>query len=196
VIDDAWLAELLERRTDAASAAHLAPALAQHFPDLDARGLVTRTLLDALDRAWERGWQPADVAHAVRRDAPAGCAPLVVALIAEHARRTDAVARAPHTWVDQLRELGADGPGESAVVATWHRGARCSPAEAWRIVLQLLFVLRSAVRLEALVPPPSRWGAARARPDHPVPDGDRALRRSAGCWPRRSRRSSPRRRRH
>ena len=89
---------------------------------LDGDGLVTRTLLDALDETWERGWQPADVAHVARRKATAGSVPLTTALIAEHARRTSAVERAPDTWVDQLRELGAlDGApsgGGTVVVVT------------------------------------------------------------------------------
>jgi hypothetical protein len=177
VDDETWLADLLRHRPDAAAAAQLAPGLARHHPDVDAGGLVTRTLLEALDEVWERGWQPADVAHAARREALAGAAPLAVALIAEHARRTDAAGRAPESWVDQLRELDALGPGDAAVVAAWQRGARRSPTEAWRIALELLGVLRGASRIEVLVPPPSRWGAARVRPDRPVADDDRALRR-------------------
>ncbi|WP_167759219.1 DUF2786 domain-containing protein [Blastococcus sp. TF02A-35] len=181
MIDEAWLADLLRHRPDAGTAAQLAPGLARHHPDVDAGGLVTRTLLGALDEVWERGWQPADVAHAARREAPAGSVPLAVALIAEHARRTDAAARAPESWVDQLKELDALGPGDAAVVAAWQRGARRSPAEAWRVVLSLLGVLRGASRIEVLVPPPSRWGAARVRTDRPVGEGDdRVLRRIRG----------------
>ena len=184
VTDDAWLARLLHDRTfvlaDADIAAELAIALVDRGVALDAGGVVSRSLSAALDETWERGWQPADVAHVARRKATAGSVPLTVALIAEHARRTSALARAPDTWVDQLRELGALGEapsGGGAVVAAWQRSERRSPAEAWRIALQLLGTLRSTARIELLVPPPSRWGAARRRADGPATGGDdRALR--------------------
>ncbi|WP_199580280.1 DUF2786 domain-containing protein [Blastococcus sp. TBT05-19] len=180
MIDETLLADLLRHRPDAAAAAQLAPGLAQRHPDVDVGGLVTRTLLEALDEVWERGWQPADVAHTARREALAGSVPLAVALIAEHARRTDAARRAPESWVDQLRELDALGPGDAAVVAAWQRSARRSPTEAWRIALELLGVLRGASRIEVLVPPPSRWGAARVRDAVAAPSDDRALRRIRG----------------
>jgi hypothetical protein len=184
VIDDVWLADLLQHRafqlTDAEVAAETATVLAAHGLRLDGDGLVTRSLLDALDETWERGWQPADVAHVARRKATAGSVPLTTALIAEHARRTSAVERAPDTWVDQLRELGALGgpaPGAGTVVTAWQRSAGRSSAEAWRIALQLLGTLRSTARIELLVPPPSRWGAARRHAHGPSNAGDdRALR--------------------
>src|SRR4051812_28313410 len=183
VIDDAWLAELLRRGsamlTDAGVASELAVTLAARDPAVDAGGAATRALLDALDETWERGWQPADVAHAARRSVTAAAVPLAVALIAEHARRTDAVSRAPDGWVQQLRELGALRPGIPEVVATWHRGLRRPPAEAWRVVLQLAGMLRTSARIEVLVPPPSQWGAARPRPAG-EPADDRVLRRIRG----------------
>jgi hypothetical protein len=185
VIDDAELAALLRHRsfllTDAGVAAELAGTLAARDPAVDAGGTTTRALLDALDETWERGWQPADVAHAARRQATAAAVPLAVALMGEHARRTDAVSRAPDLWLDQLRELGALGRADPGVVAAWHRRERRPPAEAWRIVLQLAGVLRGAARIEVLVPPPSRWGAARSRSvGAAAPGDDRVLRRIRG----------------
>jgi hypothetical protein len=185
MFDDAWLSDLLQHRAgrlvDAGVAQELAATLAEHHPAVDARGIATRELLSALDEAWERGWQPADVAHAARKDATAGSVSLAVALIGEHARRTDAAARAPDAWVDQLRELSALSPGDPAVVAAWCRAERRSPAEAWRIVLLLVGMLRCAARLEVLVPPPSRWGPARSRAAGPsAPGDDRVLRRIRG----------------
>jgi len=185
VFDDAWLSDLLQHRSgmlaDALVAQDLAATLAEHQPDVDARGIATRELLRALDEVFERGWQPADVAHAARREATAGSVSLAVALVAEHARRTDAAVRAPDAWVDQLRELRALPPGDPAVVATWRRAERRSPAEAWRIVLLLAGMLHGAARLELLVPPPSRWGPARSRPaGAPASGDDRVLRRIRG----------------
>ncbi|MBN1094342.1 DUF2786 domain-containing protein [Blastococcus sp. TML/M2B] len=186
MMDDAWLADLLRHRApllaDPGSATELAGALAARGVALDGDGSVTAALveaglLEALDGTWERGWQPADVAHAARRKATAGSVPLVVALIGAHARRTAAAERAPEAWVEQLRELGAlDGgaaagdptaDGAGAVVAGWQRSERRSAAEAWRIALQLLGVLRGSPRIELLVPPPSRWGDARRRASPP-----------------------------
>ncbi|MGY2083394.1 DUF2786 domain-containing protein [Blastococcus sp. SYSU DS0539] len=184
VIDDAWLTDLLQHRsamlTDPAVARELAATLAARALPVDGGGRTTRSLLAALDRTWERGWQPADVVHAARRQATAGAASLAAALIGAHARRTDALARAPETWVDQLRELGATGSGDDAVVAAWHRAEGRSLAESWRTVLLLSGMLATTARLEALVPPPSSWGTARPRPARPVGDDDRALRRVRG----------------
>src|SRR3954469_24643350 len=130
--DDGWLADLLlDRRgvlADAGVAQELAATLAARDPSLDGHGTATRALLDALEGTWERGWQPADVVHTARREATAGSVPLVVALIGEHARRSDAVSRAPDAWRAQLRELGAVPPGDPAVVARWHRSERRSPS--------------------------------------------------------------------
>jgi hypothetical protein len=67
------------------------------------------------------------------------------------------------------------------VVRTWHRSERRPPAEAWRIVLQLVGVLRCAARIETLLPPPSRWGPPRARPaGEPTAGDERVLRRIRG----------------
>ena len=138
-------------------------------------------MLIALDETWERGWQPADVVHTARREATAGSVPLGVALIGEHARRSEARSRAPDAWVDQLRELDALDAGDPAVVAAWHRAERRTRAEAWRIVLPLTGFLRAAARIEVLVPPPSRWGAPPpAAAVEPTAGDDRALRRIRG----------------
>ncbi|MGY2067977.1 DUF2786 domain-containing protein [Blastococcus sp. SYSU DS0619] len=186
MIDDAWLVNLLRHRApalrDAAVAAEVAATLSAHGFAFDEGGLLTRALGDALDATWERGWQPADVAHAARRQLGAGSVALLVALVADHARRTDAASRAPETWVEQLRELGAldsrYAGEEAAAITAWHRTERRPPAEAWRTVLQLAGLLGSTARLEVLLPPPSRWGPARPGGGRPAAlDDDRALRR-------------------
>jgi hypothetical protein len=66
-------------------------------------------------------------------------------------------------------------------VSAWHRAERRTPAEAWRVVLQLAGVLHTAVRLETLLPPPSRWGPRRVRAAENSAGGDdRVLRRIRG----------------
>ena len=181
VFDDAWLTDLLRARggllTDAGVASELAAGLAAHSPVVDGSGTATRELLAALADTWERGWQPADVVHAARKEATTASVPLVVALIAEHARHTDAAARAPETWLGQLRELGVPAAGDPGVVRAWARGEGRPPADAWRIVLRLAGLLRTTARLEVLVPPPSRWGAAVRRDAGSAPDDARVLRR-------------------
>jgi hypothetical protein len=181
--NDAWLTDLLRHGalSDPGVAQELAATLATRDPSVDAQGNVTQALLTALEAAWERGWQPADVVHIARREATSGSVPLAVALIGEHARRNDAVYRAPDAWVEQLSELGALAPGDPAVVSAWYQAERRAPAEAWRIVLQLVGVLHAAVRIDGLLPPPSRWGPRRTAPaENPNPSADRALRRIRG----------------
>jgi hypothetical protein len=181
--NDAWLSGLLRHGAlpDAGVAQELAATLATCDPSVDARGTATRVLLTALEEVWERGWQPSDVVHGARQQATAGSVPLVVALIGAHARRSDAVSRAPDAWVEQLSELGALAPGDPAVVSAWHRAEHRAPAEAWRIVLQLAGVLHTAVRIDTLLPPPSRWGPPRSRRAERAVAGDGpALRRIRG----------------
>jgi hypothetical protein len=183
VANDAWLSDLLRHGalSDTGVAQELAATFAARDPSVDSDGIATQALLTALEETWERGWQPADVVHVARREATTGSVPLVVALIAEHARRNDAPSRAPDAWIEQLSELGALGAGDPAVVSAWHRAERRAPAEAWRIVLQLVGVLRSALPIDTLLPPPSRWGPRHSRrADTPAPSDDRALRRIRG----------------
>jgi hypothetical protein len=179
--DDAWLRDLLlagHRLDDPRGADEMAAALAARDPAVDTAGRATRALLSALAEAWERGWQPADVVHAVRRQTAARSARLTVALLAEDARLTDAVSRAPEPWVHQLRELGALDPGDPEVVAAWHRTEGRPAAEAWRGVLLVATVLGTLPRIDQLVPPPSRWGTSAPRGDAaPTAADARLLRR-------------------
>ncbi|WP_369259482.1 DUF2786 domain-containing protein [Geodermatophilus amargosae] len=181
MFDDAWLTDLLRARggllTDAGVASELAATLATRSPVVDGTGAVTRELLAALADTWERGWQPADVVHAARKEATAASVPLLVALMAEDARRTDAAARAPEVWLGQLRELGVPAAGDPGVVGAWQGREGRPPVDAWRIVLRLAGLLRTTARLEVLVPPPSRWGPGTRREAAATPDDARVLRR-------------------
>ncbi|PRY40210.1 uncharacterized protein DUF2786 [Geodermatophilus tzadiensis] len=183
--DDAWLRDLLlggDWRPGGDDTDGVAGVLAARDPGVDASGAATGALLSALADVWERGWQPADVAHAVGRGSSARTARLAVALVTEDARATDAASRAPEPCLAQLGELGALTAGAPAVVAAWHRAEGRPAGEAWREVLRLATTLRTLPRVERLVPPPSAWGAGReAGPRRPAVasprDDARVLRR-------------------
>lgn len=64
----------------------------------------------ALRRAYENGWQPADVLHVARRGLAAVEVPAVGLLILREANRSGAWARAPLHWVDQLRIIAGTYP--------------------------------------------------------------------------------------
>jgi hypothetical protein len=69
--------------------------------------VIGRVADQALTRAWERGWQPADVERLVRRQLHAGHAAAVVIAIAHQHRRYAAATVAP-AWRSQLRSMGGD----------------------------------------------------------------------------------------
>lgn len=186
--NDDWLLRVLRHGLpqEESVARELTTTLALRYPAVDEHGIATEALLTALEEAWERGWQPADVVHVVRRAATARSVPLLLALIGEHARRSDAGTRAPDAWLEQLSELDqlsehAAPPGNPGVVQAWHRSERGAPAETWRMVLLLAGVLRTLARIDVLVPPPSRWTGSRARSADASDVGDdRVLRRIRG----------------
>jgi hypothetical protein len=129
--------------------------------------IIARLLDRHLPDLFEHGWQPADVVHAVKKEWKARAGRLVVGGIAADARRTDAPARAPQVWLDQLADLGVFDAARGVVVGgqedhvdRWRRAERLHPDEAITAGLQVLsFVLR-APRLQHLVDPPSAWGAS------------------------------------
>ena len=125
-------------------------------PAVDSDGHVQQVLRSLLPLLWEGGWQPADVAHAVRRKVSSRAARLVAAVIAEEASAQDVAQRAPRAWTAQLAELA----GEQRTVAGWWRAEGIAAAAGWRDVLRVLGLLRGLPRLEQLLPPPSGWTAA------------------------------------
>ena len=72
-----------------------ARALASRDPGVDSSGDATQAMLDALGRTWQSGWQPADVVHVVRPEVSAPALRLPLTLVAEDARLTSAIFRAP-----------------------------------------------------------------------------------------------------
>ena len=133
------------------------------YDDLDHR------LQGRIDLLLEHGWQPADLAHFVRRDCTQRHQRLVIGLLARHSRRHEAPTRAPHEWLAQLEELGAyESPGGDAagtivgghgvVVERWVRAEQLDHLEALPLLKGLLATLTEARSLSTLLPAPSTWG--------------------------------------
>lgn len=143
--------------------------LAAIDPRIDEDDLVTGLLLGLLRGLWERGWQPADVAHVVRRATTARATRLALAAMAADARAVGAAARAPEEWAAQLSALGVlDGGSSEADLATgvilvWARTEGLPAPGAWRDVIAVLHGLTGLGELQHLCAPPSRWGAGHRR---------------------------------
>ncbi|MGW7196877.1 DUF2786 domain-containing protein [Streptomyces chryseus] len=126
-------------------------------------------------RAWERGWQPADVVRLVRRDLDDRHVRLTTDLIAAENRR---YARTAPRWEAQLRELEAARPW-------WHDDERYADELAARertdrfsLATAHLEVFRLLVRLPAIEPvgpPPGE--SPHVRPHAATPDEPRMLSR-------------------
>lgn len=143
------------------------------------RDLTTR-LQRLVDSLLDAGWQPADLVHTTKRRFTQRSARLVVALLAVHARRTDAPTRAPDEWLRQLHELGAYHRARGTVVggaddavATWARHEKVHPDDVAESVAEVVEFLARLPRLSVLIPPPSAWGASN-RGTHPTADGPSA----------------------
>ena len=145
-------------------------------------GTIVRVLLHrCVTSLYENGWQPADIAHAVKRQWTVRASRLVVAVIATEARGTDAVHRAPQPWLAQLDDLGVYDPTRASIVggydnsiAGWSRAERLHPEETLAISVQVLAQMMMSGRQAVLIEPPSAWPAsnrgALARP--PRSSGD------------------------
>jgi hypothetical protein len=141
---------------------------------------VATLLNGCVSSLYEDGWQPADIAHAVKRQWTLRASRLAVAVIAGEARSSDAAQRAPLAWLSQLEDLGAyDSDRQTIVgghdpVAGWARSERLDPDETLTISLQVLAQLMMAGREAVLIDPPSTWGATNrgSIPQRPASAGD------------------------
>jgi hypothetical protein len=169
------------------------PSLSRLVEDqLVAQGGAGRQLMDelasmqvrqSLVAAWERGWQPLDLVHVVRRS-QARLVPLLATAIGAQARSAEAGQRAPAPWLDQLRAVADEAlPGGSeghlAALARATVGHRARLVDVWTDLLSLIGLLTAVPVLEQLVPPPSAWGrtSPRSRPDADPSERGRLLNR-------------------
>jgi hypothetical protein len=130
------------------------------------RAMIERMLATALELLYEGGWQPADVAHLVKREVTLRAQRLMIGLIAQNARLHDAPTRAPRAWLGQLDDLGVFDVAKAAIIgghpnvlANWSVTERLHTDEALTASLQVLGHMQLARRQSILIEPPSRWGS-------------------------------------
>ena len=146
-------------------------------PTEELASMQVRQLLVA---AWERGWQPLDLVHLVRRF-NARLVPMLATAVVAQARSVQAEHRAPQFWLDQLHAVADEAwsAGSHDYLADSAAGHGTPLVDAWTDLRQLIAVLSTVPVLEQLVPPPSAWaGPSRAsRPQHDSADRARVLAR-------------------
>jgi hypothetical protein len=123
----------------------------------DPAPMVARELRSSLAQCWERGWQPLDIEHVIRRQTTAKAAVWVTHVILAEAAGTDALERAPAEWRGQLEALAEDAGGPVATGGLLRPGGRATDAE-WTVALTVLGWLRSLPATQLLMPRPSSWG--------------------------------------
>ena len=129
--------------------------------------LASMRVHQSLVAAWERGWQPLDLVHVVRRS-QARLVPLLAIAISAQASSVQAEQRAPQSWLDQLHAVADEAlpvdpdPHHGGLVgAVIGHGARL--VDAWTDLLQMVRLLSRVPVLERLVPPPSAWARPSTR---------------------------------
>jgi len=129
--------------------------------------LLSLDIQRRISALYEQGWQPADIAHAIKRQFTVRAWRLVIAFIAADARATDAVNRAPAAWLSQLEELHVVNVARDAIIggrdqplAVWARVEKLDPDEIISVAIQVNAQLLRLPVVSVLVTPPSAWGAS------------------------------------
>ena len=156
------------RAGDTVSRRHMVAELVDRSPHLVARELAAR-LADHVGRAWERGWQPADLHRVVGRQLGTGAAAVVRLVVAAEAVAYETLGqRVAPRWMAQI-----DSTSHSAVRAGEPYLLR-APGE-WIETLDLavcvLGLLPALPELPELVDPPSKWRDGGFAAAGPIPDG-------------------------
>lgn len=157
-------AEGLVARSPRAARGHLERLIAQSrsatMPQLDPGALVVDETLSMIGNAYEYGWQPLDLLHAVRRQSSAAASTWLANAVMVEASRSEAAERAPRQWNDQLAQVrGSVGPElhRSLLVARNGDKSEGELLAEWATALSALAVMHEMPRLERLVSPPSTW---------------------------------------
>ena len=149
------------------------------------RAIATRLLQGHVARLLDAGWQPADLAHYVKREFTQRAHRLMITMIAAQSRNVDAANRAPQAWLGQLEDLGVYDPksgtlvgGQGDLVRAWAATERLYADEILSILLQVLGLVQTARSMSFLVDPPSKWSASnrgglpKQQPSSPIGDVD------------------------
>ncbi|GAB2801200.1 DUF2786 domain-containing protein [Streptomyces chlorus] len=117
---------------------------------------------EALHAVWHRGWQPADVVRAARRDLKARHGRLAADLIAAEHRAYPASATAlDERWAAQLAALSAEvwwGDDDAYLTGAAAR-EKCEPTVLGRAWVELLDLLSGLPEIPQLMPPPCEAGS-------------------------------------
>ncbi len=137
-------------------------------------GEVSNQLVLLLGGLWERGWEPIDVHHVLRRHGDGRAVRLLLALIAAEAAAGGRAGPMPKRWRHQMQRLGIEVPeqpfdglpdlGADEVVPRWRETQRLNVADSLEVSLRVLAQLRCLGRLSPLGDPPSRWGVPTVGP--------------------------------
>ncbi len=132
--------------------------------------------LTRLSQLWESGWQPLDLAHAIRRSASPRAALLLIVAMHSHLEQSPYQPWTPIWWREQVDSLVATLPAPHAVrLAVNPDERRSRPFSAWKgaALLSMYDLLEDALlvlgNLRSLRPasiinePPSRWERAAAK---------------------------------
>ncbi|WP_164479062.1 DUF2786 domain-containing protein [Nakamurella antarctica] len=82
--------------------------------ELHADHVISAVLAGVITELYERGWQPLDLPHVVRRAQDEESAELATLAVIEQSIFGRPLGAAPHTWLDQLAALGAEVPDAQA----------------------------------------------------------------------------------
>ncbi|MFJ2743540.1 DUF2786 domain-containing protein [Streptomyces sp. NPDC087440] len=156
----------------------LGASLLAAAPWPDAGREVLRRGEEFVRRAWDRGWQPADVARLVRRDLDDVHVRLLGDLVAAE-QRAHPEEQLPPRWRAQLRELGAlDAVWWKRDEAYGDALARREKADRFSLATAALELLRLLIRLPSIEPVgPAPGAGARVRQAQASPDEPRMLTR-------------------
>jgi hypothetical protein len=132
-------------------------------PASDPATMVVDEVLARIATAFEHGWQPLDLVHVARRQTSAPGAGWLARAVQVQAESTRAATRAPDEWVEQLQVLASRHRHAGGADALLARGGRAS-ADQWIAALVVVDLLHRLPRIEQLVPTPSSWASAGARP--------------------------------
>jgi hypothetical protein len=144
---------------------------------LDAVGTEVATIVGGmLASKWEWGWQPAEIARAVRRRRGGRHEDLVVTAMADDSAWGTAGVAAPAAWRAQLDDLGVTRwwGGGPDWFGLWCRRAGVSFTDGAAVVIEVLGVVGPMQPMARIIPPPSQWSTpgwtARGRRSGPPAD--------------------------